>query len=254
MVPEHYSFIVDLDTLPLDEVVGEQTSVDHLDGFVDLLDDHLDFDMLAPVTSVSRQTSMASNVSLGDIFGDEDMDWTDMDSCVENVPPPTQASSNAAPFAMESLPPAPACLATPPAASSFTYIPMPVPPRFGRPILYTPPTRKGTAPVLVKLSRPVLIEGGPLVAPSVPLSFALDPNLVWAQDVLARTFKPEARCKHKVWAAKKKARVHYGTSYVYENKASIARKRPREDGKFETRKMRRNQLIAEAQAAAAAEE
>jgi hypothetical protein len=42
----------------------------------------------------------------------------------------------------------------------------------------------------------------------------------------------EQRCKHKGWAAKKRKRVRYGTSYGYEIKSNVARKRKREDGKF----------------------
>jgi hypothetical protein len=54
----------------------------------------------------------------------------------------------------------------------------------------------------------------------------------------------EARRKHRSWAAKKKARVHYGRRHVYANKASVARKRLREGGKFETTEMRMARLVA----------
>lgn len=54
----------------------------------------------------------------------------------------------------------------------------------------------------------------------------------------------EARQKHRGWAAKKKARVHYGRRHVYANKASVARKRLREGGKFETKEMRMARLVA----------
>lgn len=46
---------------------------------------------------------------------------------------------------------------------------------------------------------------------------------------------PEQQRKHREWAVKRK-RVKPGTSYKYETKADVARKRKREDGKFETRK------------------
>jgi len=268
MMSEHYSFTADLDAC-----LDEQKDVDILDGLAELFPDESfpsaeSFDDLAPFAPLIRGTSTSSTTSnsndaLGAIFGDDDnmfetgsmfeADWAADDES-ENVP----FHPNAAPIAKAETAPFTACsprfAATPPPAPlapASTSMPVPPPPFGfglvqGRPSsMYTPPTRHG-APVLVKLSRPVLIEDGPVVPLAAAFAVGSSSSLDWNKKL-----SPEQRCKHKGWAAKKRKRVHYGTSYVYENKANIARKRKREDGKFETRKMREAQRIAEAQAAAA---
>ena len=76
------------------------------------------------------------------------------------------------------------------------------------------------APVLVKLSRPVLIVDGP------PMRLPMHSRL-----------SPEAQLKHKGWAKKRKIRVKYGRKHVYTNKRDIAKSRRRANGKFESREL-----------------
>jgi len=182
--------------------------------------------------SVDRQNSTSSIVSLGsDVFIDSFFDCRSVAPFYgsENVPPSAPPSSNVQHGLLASF--------SPPSVMDNAGL---------RGVVAT----QCKAPVLVQVSRAILIEEGPaLWTPSAPMepTFMADTTGTWNSKL-----KPEARRKHRGWAAKKKARVKYGRKFVYAQKAAVARKRRREDGKFETREMQVAQRMAAAQRTAAA--
>jgi hypothetical protein len=120
----------------------------------------------------------------------------------------------------------PAPVSTPPPAPVSTALPAPV---------STPPT--SSVPQLYWPTRQICVDDDKLMEKYLK---ALSSRPSEAEK---SRMSPEARAKHRGWAAKKRARVRYGRKHAYPNKVSAAQNRHREDGKFETTERRIERLI-----------
>lgn len=233
---------------------------DEFDGFdeqcFDEFRDQHDVDVLENLSSevasqlTDRQCSTSSTTSLrldnllwpsspppvnNDFYGGDPERYTSNENIPpawhgpnENIRPPCNDNSllpNTPPVVP---PPRPAPSLVPPRAHHVSGRQM-RPRKFAN--LLVPPSRDWSSRVETKVPPLERVGSDPVTAPFTPPPSIRDGS----QEVAGVSrLSPEQQQKHKDWAVKRK-RVKPGTSYKYKIKAAIARKRRREDGKFETR-------------------